>query len=116
MTSHATRPETRAERAQRHLSDVLEQAIRDEQHRELSAVRRTLDKLKSEQDQRERLSPWRDRTRDGQLVSLIAKTEQRLLQAEACIDIERSLGLDPVPLPRDVDPSYRRGLPPSWKL
>jgi hypothetical protein len=111
-TTHLARDPSRA---QRHLADVYERQIRDQQQRELAGIHRTLDKLRDEQDRRERLSPWRDRTRDGQLTVLIRDTEQRLIEAEAWIDTERAVGLDPAPLPRVGDPSYRPG-PPAWKL
>jgi hypothetical protein len=112
-TTHLARDPARA---QRHLDQIRTEQIHDQQHRELNGIRRTLDRLRNEQDRRERLGPWRDMTRDGQLTTLIAHTEQRLREAEAWINTEHAFGLDPEPLPRDADPSYRRGLPPSWKL
>jgi hypothetical protein len=112
-TTHLARDPARA---QRHLADIYDRQIRDQQQRELAGIRRTLDKLRDEQDRRERLSPWRDMTRDGQLTVLIRDTEQRLREAEAWIDTERACGFDPEPLPRDADPSYRRGQPPAWYL
>jgi hypothetical protein len=113
MRTHLARDPARA---QRHLADVYEREIRDQQQRELAGIHRSLDRLRNEQDRRERLGPWRDRSRDGQLTTLVATWEQRLREAQACIDVERAVGLDPTPLPRDYDPSYRRGLPPAWKL
>jgi hypothetical protein len=105
------------ERAQRHLDQIRRAQIRDQQQRELNGARRTLDRLKAEQDRRERLGPWRDMARDGELTVLVRDTEQRIREYEALIETEHAFNLEPSPLPGlDVDPSARRGLPPSWRL
>jgi hypothetical protein len=105
-------------RGQRHLDNIRLAAIHDQRSREINGIHRRLDQLRDEQDRREQLGPWRDRTRDGLLVTLIATWERRLAEAQACIDVEHMFGLERSPLSSDVvDPSYQgRGGPPAWKL
>jgi hypothetical protein len=105
-------------RAQRHLDQARTAAIHEQRARELNGAYRTLDRLKAEYDQRpERFGPYRDRTRDGQLTSLIATWEQRIRDLEGIVETERLFNLppDPFPPPDPVRPG-RNGGPPAWKL
>jgi hypothetical protein len=103
-------------RGERHLANILREDIHDQQRRALASAHRTLDRLKAEQD---RLSeqPWHRPERRGQLVALIRDATQHIAELQACAEVERIWGLEPIAPAAAVVPSgSRRGYPPSWKL